>query len=49
MEDFDYKAEECGLFPESGWELLEVIEEESRGEVSVLEGEWPLFSTRVWL
>lgn len=48
MEGFEYKAEECGLFPESDWELLEVIEKESHEEVGVLERESPLLSTSVW-
>lgn len=48
MEGFAYKAEECGLFPERDWELLEVIEKESHGEVGVLERELPLLSTSVW-
>lgn len=31
MEGFEDEAEECGLFPESDWELLEVIEKVTRG------------------
>lgn len=37
MEGFEDKAEECELFPESDWELLEVIEKGSQEEVGVLE------------
>lgn len=39
MEGFDYKAEECGLLPESDRELLEIIEKGSHEEAGVLEKE----------
>lgn len=43
MEGFEDEAEACGLFPESDWELLEVIEKRSQEEVSVLERELSSF------
>lgn len=48
MEGFEDKAEECGLFPESDWELLEVIEKGSQEEVSFGK-RLVLLSTVVWL
>lgn len=49
MEAFEYKAEECGLSPESDWELLDVTEKESYEEVGVLGRESPLLCISVWL
>lgn len=49
MEGFDCKAEECGLLPESDWELLEIIEKGSHEEAGVLEKESPFLCISVWL
>lgn len=49
MEGFERKAEDCGLHPQSEWELQEVIEQGSRGQAGVLERELPLLCPSVWL